>query len=116
MHLLCSFGGGLNGDVGEVGVTASIVQELCELLGGQGVGVGGLRLGLESLVELTQGNVMKKVAGGLRACRRNRHILGHYGHNSVHGQSNGVEHVLVTGRAKRLLNDCKHGGVNDGTR
>lgn len=34
LPLLCSFGSGLGGDIGEVGVATSIVQELCELLGG----------------------------------------------------------------------------------
>lgn len=100
LPLLCSFDGGLGGNVGKVGVLASVVQELGELLGGQSVSAGGLRLGLESLVELTGSNVTKKASGGLGACRRNRHVLGHYGRNSVHDQSNGVKHVLVTGGTK----------------
>lgn len=34
LPLLGSFGGSLSGNVGKVGVSASVVQELCELLGG----------------------------------------------------------------------------------
>lgn len=76
------------------------------------MGAGGFRLGLESLVELARGDVTKKAACGLRACRRNGHVLGHYGRNSVHDQSNGVEHVLVTGRAKLFETIVNGGSVN----